>query len=42
MNKIKFLLSFIIFPLLLYSSGGKSWADARKIPYDPKEELKET
>ena len=41
MNKIKFLLSFIIFPLLLYSCGGKlPGADARKIPYDPKERVK--
>ena len=41
MNKIKNLIIYIIFPIFLYSCNGKlPGADARKIPYDPKERVK--
>ena len=41
MNKIKILVIYLIFPLFLYSCNGKlPGADARKVPYDPKERVK--
>lgn len=41
MNKIKSLIIYLIFPIFLYSCNGKlPGADARKIPYDPKERVK--
>tara|TARA_Y100000768_G_scaffold320913_1_gene256808 strand:- start:4925 stop:5488 length:564 start_codon:yes stop_codon:yes gene_type:complete len=41
MNKIKNLIIYLIFPIFLYSCNGKlPGADARKIPYDPKERVK--
>ena len=41
MTKIKKLILYIIIPLFLYSCNGKiPGADARKIPYDPKERVK--
>ncbi len=41
MKIIRFLLFCSIFPLFLYSCNGKlPGADARKVPYDPKERVK--
>ena len=39
--KFKSLIIFILLPLFLYSCNGKlPGADARKVPYDPKERVK--
>ncbi len=41
MNNFKIFLIYLIFPLFLYSCNGKlPGADARKVPYDPKERVK--
>ncbi len=41
MKIIRYLLFYTIFPLFLYSCNGKlPGADARKVPYDPKERVK--
>lgn len=41
MNSFNKLIIFLILPLFLYSCNGKlPGADARKIPYDPKERVK--
>ena len=41
MIKIKNLLIYLILPVFLYSCNGKiPGADARKVPYDPKERVK--
>ena len=41
MIKIKNVLIYVILPIFLYSCNGKiPGADARKIPYDPKERVK--
>ena len=41
MTKLKLLLLYLILPLFLYSCNGKlPGADARKIPFDPKERVK--
>ena len=41
MSKIKLFLIYITLPLILYGCNGKlPGADARKVPYDPKERVK--
>ena len=41
MNNLKKFLIYLVFPLFLYSCNGKlPGADARKVPYDPKERVK--
>ena len=41
MSKIKYIAIYLILPLFLFACNGKlPGADARKIPYDPKERVK--